>query len=226
MTRDAQLAFCKKCTHREMNMQQGLLCGITNQKASFNGTCMDFQEDTSVKVVAHETEALDISQVIDKLSEEDLDYVKSQENLIPAVICGAIVGLIGAILWGIVTVVTDFQIGYMAVAIGAGVGYTIRLVGKGVSQIFGFWGGAIAFVSVVLGNVFSIMGIIANYQDVSLVETMLYMDYSYLPQFMSETFSPIDLLFYGIAIYEGYKFSFRVLTQEELEKIRKEGASV
>lgn len=226
MTRDAQLAFCKKCIHREMNMQQGLLCGITNQKASFNGTCMDFQEDTSVKVVAHETEALDISQVIDKLSEEDLDYVKSQENLIPAVICGAIVGLIGAILWGIVTVVTDFQIGYMAVAIGAGVGYTIRLVGKGVSQIFGFWGGAIAFVSVVLGNVFSIMGIIANYQDVSLVETMLYMDYSYLPQFMSETFSPIDLLFYGIAIYEGYKFSFRVLTQEELEKIRNERASV
>ena len=209
-----------------MNMQQGLLCGITNQKASFNGTCMDFQEDTSVKVVAHETEALDISQVVDKLSEEDLDYVKSQENLIPAVICGAIVGLIGAILWGIVTVVTDFQIGYMAVAIGAGVGYTIRLVGKGVSQIFGFWGGAIAFVSVVLGNVFSIMGIIANYQDVSLVETMLYMDYSYLPQFMSETFSPIDLLFYGIAIYEGYKFSFRVLTQEELEKIRNERASV
>jgi len=226
MTRDAQLAFCKKCIHREMNMQQGLLCGITNQKASFNGTCMDFQEDTSVKVVAHETEALDISQVVDKLSEEDLDYVKSQENLIPAVICGAIVGLIGAILWGIVTVVTDFQIGYMAVAIGAGVGYTIRLVGKGVSQIFGFWGGAIAFVSVVLGNVFSIMGIIANYQDVSLVDTLLYMDYSYLPQFMSETFSPIDLLFYGIAIYEGYKFSFRVLTQEELEKIRKEGASV
>ena len=26
---------------------------------------------------------------------------------------------------------------------------------------------------------------------------------------MKADFSPIDLLFYGIAIYEGYKFSFR-----------------
>ncbi|RXG15315.1 hypothetical protein DSM03_102455 [Leeuwenhoekiella aestuarii] len=225
MNRDAQLAFCKKCTNREMNLKEGLLCGITSQKASFESTCIDFKEDPSVKIVAHETEGLELSQVIEKLSEEDLDYIKSQENLIPAVICGAIAGLIGAILWGMITVATDFQIGYMAVAIGAGVGYTIRLVGKGVSQIFGFWGGAIAFVSVVLGNIFSIMGVIANAQDISLLETMLYLDYTYLPELMSETFSPIDLLFYGIAIYEGYKFSFRVLTQEELEKIRIENSN-
>ncbi len=113
----------------------------------------------------------------------------------------------------------------MAVAIGAGVGFTIRLIGKGISQIFGIWGGAIAFVAVFVGNIFSIFGLVANAQDLTLLETALYFDYAYLPELLSETFSPMDLLFYGIAIYEGYKFSFRVLTQEELEKIRVENAA-
>ena len=35
---------------------------------------------------------------------------------------------------------------------------------------------------------------------------------------MTITFSPIDLLFYGLAIYEGYKLSFRQITRDELER--------
>jgi len=31
-------------------------------------------------------------------------------------------------------------------------------------------------------------------------------------------FSPMDLLFCGIAVYEGYKFSFRRLTPQEIER--------
>jgi hypothetical protein len=37
-----------------------------------------------------------------------------------------------------------------------------------------------------------------------------------VPEVMMDAFSPMDLLFYGIAIYEGYKFSFRQITEEEL----------
>jgi len=36
---------------------------------------------------------------------------------------------------------------------------------------------------------------------------------------MKETFSPMDLLFYGIAIYEGFKLSFSGLTQEEVASV-------
>ena len=31
---------------------------------------------------------------------------------------------------------------------------------------------------------------------------------------MMATFSPMDLVFYGIAMYEGYKFSFRPFLQK------------
>ncbi len=219
MTRDAQLAFCKKCTNRKMDLQTGILCSLTDEKADFQGTCNDFTEDTDVAAIAHQQEALDQSQLISKLSEEDLHELKLEQNLIPAIVMGATVGLVGAILWGIISVSTGFQIGYMAVAIGFGVGYAIRLVGKGIDPIFGYWGGAIAFLSVLLGNTMSILGFVASEMDVSLIDTIFFFDYSYLPQIMGETFSPIDLLFYGIAIYEGYRFSFRVLTQEDLDRI-------
>jgi hypothetical protein len=39
-------------------------------------------------------------------------------------------------------------------------------------------------------------------------------------QVLLETFQPMDLLFYGIAIYEGYKFSFRQLTEQELAALK------
>jgi hypothetical protein len=36
---------------------------------------------------------------------------------------------------------------------------------------------------------------------------------------MRATFNPMDLLFYGIAVYEGYRFSFREITKKDLIRI-------
>jgi len=33
------------------------------------------------------------------------------------------------------------------------------------------------------------------------------------------TFDPMDILFYGIAVYEGYKLSFRQVSPEELASL-------
>jgi hypothetical protein len=38
-------------------------------------------------------------------------------------------------------------------------------------------------------------------------------------EIMTYSFNPIDLLFYGLALYYGYKFSFRQLTEGELKSI-------
>ena len=37
---------------------------------------------------------------------------------------------------------------------------------------------------------------------------------------MKVMFSPIDLLFYAVGVYEGYKFSFRQLTEEEIASVQ------
>lgn len=221
MTREEQLTFCKKCLNRKMDLKQGLICSLTEQRAAFQDECSDFKIDNTVKEVPLEKDELLTNERIHGLSPEIVEEFRMDQRLLPGIIFGAIVGAIGAILWGIITVTTNFQIGYMAIAIGAGVGFAIRKVGKGIDPIFGVWGAGISFLSVVLGNFLSIIGFVANLEGLGYLETLIRFDYSFFPAVMKESFNFMDLVFYGIAIYEGYKFSFRIITKENILDLQK-----
>lgn len=221
MIREEQLTFCRKCLNREMDLQQGLICNLTKQKASFEKECPDFKLDESVKErPVDDKEGLQTSEIKEKLPPELFEKLRLDQNLPFGIIAGFVAAIIGAIVWGIITVATGFQIGYMALAIGAFVGIAIRKAGKGIDKIFGFWGAGIALFGVILGNFLSIIGFIANAEGLGYIETLLILDYNYLPELMAETFSIIDLVFYGIAIYEGYRFSFRQVTEKVLQTTR------
>jgi len=220
MTREEQLFFCKKCLNRKMDIGQGLICNLTGNKAQFQDECPDFKNDETVKEKPlDDKEGLQPNEIKQRLSPEIIENLRMEQRLIPGILSGIIVGLVGAILWGIITVSAGVQVGYMAIAIGAGVGLAIRKFGRGIDQIFGYWGAGISFFSVLLGNFFSIIGFIANSEGLGYFETLLLFDYNYLPQAMRATFSLIDLVFYGIAIYEGYKFSFRKITEKEIPEL-------
>jgi antitoxin component YwqK of YwqJK toxin-antitoxin module len=45
------------------------------------------------------------------------------------------------------------------------------------------------------------------------------LNFELIVELFSESFSPMDVLFYGIAIYQGYKFSFRTFSDELLQEI-------
>ncbi|MBN3583138.1 hypothetical protein JYB64_12135 [Algoriphagus aestuarii] len=216
MTREAQLLFCKKCLHREMNMEIGLICSLTREKAAFTNTCPTYSIDEQAAQELIENDFAEPAFQIDQISESKLKELRMEQNFPLAVVGGFISGILGAILWGMITVATNFQIGYMAIAIGAGVGFTIRYLGKGVDQSFGIAGGFIALFSCILGNFLSIIGFIANEEGLGFLETLLIFDYSYTFLLMEETFQLVDLLFYSIAAYEGYKFSFRVLSNQQV----------
>ena len=49
MTREEQLNFCKKCLNRKMDLKQGLVCGLTGQRATFEKECPDFKIDEKIK---------------------------------------------------------------------------------------------------------------------------------------------------------------------------------
>lgn len=49
MTRDEQLAFCKKCTNRKMDVTQGMICSLTGKVADFSGECPSFNLDATIK---------------------------------------------------------------------------------------------------------------------------------------------------------------------------------
>lgn len=153
------------------------------------------------------------------LIEQNLAFFKTQQNFGKALIAGIVTGLITAILWGVITVVTEYQIGFMAIGVGAAVGLAIRATGKGLDQIFGITGAIISILGCLVGNFLSIIGFAANAEGLGYLEVLSVVDFSMIIPLMAETFSPMDLLFYGIAAYEGYKLSFRTFTEEDFASL-------
>ncbi|MBD80065.1 MAG: hypothetical protein CL840_14225 [Crocinitomicaceae bacterium] len=45
MTREERLKSCRICTNRKLNLQKGLLCGLTDEFAAFEDDCQDFNKD-------------------------------------------------------------------------------------------------------------------------------------------------------------------------------------
>ncbi|HSY60660.1 MAG TPA: hypothetical protein VK796_02240 [Cytophaga sp.] len=145
------------------------------------------------------------------------EKLRLEQNLIAGLLAGLAAGLIGAVLWGVITVVTEYQIGYMAVAVGAGVGFSIRYFGKGLDQIFGVCGAVIAIVSCALGNYFSLIGFIANMGAIGYIDAFFVFSPEVIVEMMKENFNPMDVLFYALAAYEGYRFSFRVVEETPVD---------
>lgn len=45
MTREERLRFCKVCKNRKFDQDHGIVCGLTNRKADFEGSCEQFDGD-------------------------------------------------------------------------------------------------------------------------------------------------------------------------------------
>lgn len=214
-----QLQICKKCSNRTLDFETGLLCNLTGLKPSFDKECNSFAKDETILERQKLTEPINALDGVALVSKENIKALKKEQNLPSGIIAGIIAGLVGAFLWAAITVATEYQIGFMAIGVGAGVGLAIRFAGKGIDQIFGISGAIIAILGCLLGNFFSIIGFISKYESLGYFETLLLFNYSELIPIMSESFNFMDLVFYGIAAYEGYKFAFRTFTEEDLGKL-------
>jgi hypothetical protein len=96
----------------------------------------------------------------------------------------------------------------MAIGVGFLVGYAVRLLGKGSTPVFGAVGALLSLAGCVVGNVLAIAGFIANDVGQPFFSVLPQIEMAALPSMLSETFSAIDVVFYAIAVYEGYKLSF------------------
>jgi hypothetical protein len=132
-----------------------------------------------------------------------------------AVTAGMIAAVIGAALWAIITYITEMQIGFMAIGIGFLVGFAVQKYGKGVEKRFGILGAGLSLAGVLLGNLFAIIAFASHEFGVGFFQMLGAFDWGAAPSLITSTLGPIDLLFYGIALYEGYRFSFRPIPVTE-----------
>lgn len=149
-----------------------------------------------------------------------LNRLREQQNLVAGVVLGAAAALVGAVIWAVITAVTEYQIGWMAVGIGFLVAYAIRVAGKGIDKVFGIVGAFLSLVGCILGNLLTTIYFIAKTEDMPYLEVLAALDLRLLIEIMTATFQPMDVLFYALAMYVGYRYAFRPVTPVDLSRSR------
>lgn len=134
-------------------------------------------------------------------------YINIPQSMLLAVLSGICASIVGAFIWALITVATRYQIGFMAMGVGALVGLSIRFFGQSDKPVFGIVGAAVALFGCLLGNVFSQYGFYAVEAKINILDVVSSVPFTLIPQLIAESAQPMDFLFYLIAIYEGFKFS-------------------
>jgi drug/metabolite transporter (DMT)-like permease len=145
-----------------------------------------------------------------------LQALRSEQNLVMGALAGLAAALVGAAIWAIITALTQYQIGFMAIGIGFLVGFAVRAAGKGIDPVFGVVGAALALLGCVLGNLVMVLYFLANKEQMPLLELLSRLDLKLVQRVMTATFDVMDMVFYGIAMYCGYKYAFRQVTKDQL----------
>ncbi len=147
-----------------------------------------------------------------------LDQLRSEQNLVMATLAGLVAAVVGASIWAAVTVATGYQIGWLAIGIGFAVGIAIRYVGKGIDQVFGVVAAVLSLLGCALGNLLSVAYFVADTESVPFFELLAHMDLDVAIEIMTATFNPMDIVFYAIAVYFGYRSAFRELTDADFAR--------
>lgn len=126
----------------------------------------------------------------------------SQSNIIMGLIGGAVAALVGAGVWATIAYLTGYEIGWIAIGVGALVGIAVRVMGKGDTPAFGVLAALLALAGCVLGRLMAIWLVFANEYDLPLgqvIENISVIDA------LKRTASPIDAVFLIIALVVGYQ---------------------
>ena len=142
-----------------------------------------------------------------------------EQNLLMGTISGLLAALVGAGIWAGVTIATEYQIGWMAVGIGFLVGLAVQFAGKGISPIFGWTAAALSMFGCVVGNILTYTWFIADYEGLGFMEVASQLNVAAIVGLLATTFGAMDILFYGLAVYFGYKTAFRQVTQADLDRV-------
>ncbi len=154
-----------------------------------------------------------------------MERLRSEQNLARGALFGAAGAAAGAALWALVTVLTKYQIGWMAVGVGFLVGLGLRVGGRGLDRIFGMMGAGLALLGCLVGNVLAVAASVATAQDLSFLDALSRLKMAVAVDLLVATFSPMDLLFYGLAVYEGYRLSLRRVTMDEVKRVLGQSSS-
>lgn len=149
----------------------------------------------------------DSPTVPDPEAQHALALARSQQNLPLAAVAGLAVAAASAAVWAAVTAATGYQIGLMAIAAGFLVGITVRATGRGIDVSFRIVASLLSLLACAAGNLLTGCILFAQAHEVGVERVLEVMDADLAWFLMEAMFSPMDLLFYGIAVWEAWRLS-------------------
>jgi hypothetical protein len=151
------------------------------------------------------------TQINPELAHAPVQEEGNSERLLFGIIAGIVAAAVGAIIWALITVWTKYQIGWMAIGVGCLTGFAIRFFGKGSSIKFGIIGALLAVLGCMAGNFLASCIFTARDYDVSVFQVLSIVDFSTVIETLKQNFVPLDILFYALAIYTGFRFSYKIV---------------
>jgi hypothetical protein len=122
---------------------------------------------------------------------------------------GLLAAVGGAMLWAVVTTMTNLHIAWMAIVVGLLVSSVVRVLGRGLDKSFGWLGAALVLLGCLLGSHLTNCMLIAREAELSTTAVLARGNPLAIVRLTIDTFHPLDILFYGLAVYEGYRLSFQ-----------------
>ncbi|GLB52461.1 hypothetical protein NBRC110019_15010 [Neptunitalea chrysea] len=202
-----QYIYCKNCIHRDFNVSQGTLCGLTKEKPNFANTCPQFILDPTLEELVNDVGIIDTDTILFKNTHGIVRPNKKDERYAFGLTAGIFAGLVGATLWTYITIATLHHIGYIAFLIGAGIALAVRTFGKGYSEKFCYTAAIITVFSCLTGHFFSIFGYAAQQEELSLFKVLFYLDNNQISSIYFNSFTIMSILIYAIAAMESYMFT-------------------
>jgi hypothetical protein len=146
----------------------------------------------------------------DTMNHDDaIARLRSQQNFALAVPAGIAAAIVGAVLWALVVYLSGYSLGLMAIVVGALAGYAVRTTGKGVDQKFGILGAVCAALGWALGTALADVAMVAQVQNEPFTAALGQLGVGGVESVFMSAADVMDVLFLGIAVFEGYKLSFR-----------------
>lgn len=133
--------------------------------------------------------------------------MRYEQNLFGGIIGGALGALIGAGLWAVITVITESQLGIVAIGVGYLVGFGVRKLGKSIDMYFRIIGAVMTLIGIAFGNLLVIAIWVSRIEGIPFFMLLRSLDIKTMYELLKVTFEPIDLVFYAIGVQQAYMHS-------------------
>ena len=252
MDQRERLAICNNCINRKLDYAHGYVCQLTGRFADFEGTCKHYVLDHTVidtiKVRTKDRPFVPLFDPVPPKEEPDtkkkaalkkaapkktsqkkqpskvaLKKLRRYQSFLYALIGGLLITATAAAEWAFITAMTGYQGVYLALGVGVLVGIAVRFFGAGIKQIFGILAALLALTGSLLGYYLSQNGFLEELQLARIMGIPDYLDQELMLNTMRDSFVPLDLVFYSLAVLLAYFIAIRRINSRKMARLEHDG---